>query len=387
MRRISMLLSLLAVTTGIARANDWPMYKGNAGRDGFTARELPGKLALRWVVREAHAPAPAWPASNRMGFDRAHHPVIAGDTLYYGSTTDCHLHALDAATGKERWTFCTGGPIRFAPAAWKDRVFTASDDGWLYCLAAADGKLLWKKQGGPDDRMLLGNDRITSRWPARGGPVVFEDTVYFAAGIWPTEGIYLYALDAATGKQIWVNDKAGSIYMGQPHGGAYAASGVGAQGYLVVNGDQLLVPTGRAVPASFDRLTGKFNYFHLQALGHKGGSSTFAMGPYFFNAGYTYDAATGKVLDPIVGGEVAGVPDGLILSTAKNVKGKGGDIVAYKWADKTKAVKGQIALAKYKGLEKQWTIPQGRSMFQTGKALWPIFHDLRRNSTSPVSQA
>src|SRR5204863_616283 len=165
-------------------------------------------------------------------------------------------------------------------------------------------------------------------------PVVFDSTVYFAAGIWPSEGIHIYALDADTGKQLWCNDKAGSIYMGQPHGGAYAASGVGAQGYLVVNDDQLLVPTGRAVPASFERATGKFKYFHLQALGHKGGSSTLAIGPYFFNAGYTYDAKTGKVLDPIVGGEVAGVPDGLILSTGKTAKGKGvGDLVAYKWAD------------------------------------------------------
>ena len=34
-----------------------------------------------------------------------------------------------------------------------------------------------------------------------------DDIVYFAAGIWPSEGIYLYALDASTGKVIWVNDK------------------------------------------------------------------------------------------------------------------------------------------------------------------------------------
>ncbi len=309
--------------TGIAtvRADDWPTYKGNPARNGYTAKSLPDNLALRWVVKEQHAPAPAWPASTRLGFDRAHQPVIAGDTLYFGSTTDCCLHALDAATGKERWSFFTGGPIRFAPAAWKDRVFVASDDGWLYCVSN-EGKLLWKKQGGPDDRMLLGNDRMISRWPARGGPVVHEDVVYFAAGIWPSEGIYLYALDAATGKQLWCNDKAGSIYMGQPHGGAYAASGVGAQGYLVINDEQLLVPTGRAVPASFERASGKFKFFHLQAFGHKGGAATFAIGPYFFNAGYTYDASTGKILDPVGTGEVAAVPEGLILSTSKTPKGK-----------------------------------------------------------------
>lgn len=370
MRHCLVILAIILAVAGV-RADDWPMYKGNAARNGFTTKPLPAKLALRWRLKETHAPSPAWPVSTRLGFDRAHQPIIAGDTLYFGSTTDCQLHAIEAATGKQRWTFMTDGPIRFAPAAWKDRIFVASDDGWLYCVAAADGKLLWKKQGGPDDRLILGNDRMISRLPARGGPVVHEDIVYFAAGIWPSEGIYLYALDAKSGKELWVNDKAGSIYMGQPHGGAYAASGVGAQGYLVINDEQLLVPTGRAVPASFDRATGKFKYFHLQAFGHKGGSSTLAIGPYFFNAGYTYDASSGKALDPVGAGEVAALPDGLILSSGKPAKGKGGnEIVAYQWADKTKTEKGKLELLKYKGLEKQWTIanvPGGAAVIVAGK--------------------
>ena len=62
--------------------------------------------------------------------------------------------------------------------------------------------------------------------------MVMGDTVYFAAGIWPSDGIYLYALDAATGQVRWQNDDSGSIYMPQPHGGANAESGVAAQGYL-----------------------------------------------------------------------------------------------------------------------------------------------------------
>lgn len=349
---------------GTGRADDWPMFKGNAARNGFSSQALSAKLTLQWVAKNV-GPIPAWPASNRLGFDKAFHPVVAGSTLFFGSSADCHVHALDTATGKERWSFATGGPVRFAPAVWKDRLFVASDDGWLYCLACADGKLLWKKQGGADDRMILGNDRMISRWPARGGPVVFEDTVYFGAGIWPSEGIYLYALDAATGKVLWCNDKSGEIFMGQPHGGAYAASGVGCQGYLVVSDDQLLVPTGRAVPAVFERATGKFRYFHLQALGHKGGTATLASGPYFFNAGFTYDANTGKVLDPVGAGEVAATPDGLIVSSAK-------DILAYRWADKKKSEKGKLELIKYKGLEKLWTISGiagGASVAVAGKTV------------------
>ena len=67
--------------------------------------------------------------------------------------------------------------------------------------ALTDGALLWKKRGGLDERMILGNERLTSKWPARGGVAVVEDTVYFAAGIWPSDGIFLYAL------AIWIVDK------------------------------------------------------------------------------------------------------------------------------------------------------------------------------------
>ena len=74
--------------------------------------------------------------------------------------------------------------------------------------------------------MCLGNERMISRWPARGGPVVFDDTVYYAAGIWPSGGVYLHALDAATGDVVWSNGETGGLLMPQPHGGAEARSGV-----------------------------------------------------------------------------------------------------------------------------------------------------------------
>lgn len=282
MRPAAASIALLVCARSGAGA-DWPTYRGDAARSAYTADALPAKLSLAWTYEARHAPMPAWPRDDRLPLDRAYQPIVAGGTLYFGSSADCTVYALDAATGRPKWSYVTDGPIRYAPVAWKDRVFVASDDGHLYCLSAADGNVLWKKRGGPNGRMILGNGRMISRWPARGGPVVVDDVVYFGAGIWPTEGIYLYALDAATGNVRWCNDQAGYLVMDQPHPTAVARSGVSAQGYLVVAGDKLIVPTGRAVPAVFDHATGKLLYFHLQPYTRLGGAPTAVIDDYLFN--------------------------------------------------------------------------------------------------------
>jgi len=199
-----------------------------------------------------------------MPFDYATHVVIAHGLVFFGSSADGKVYALDAATGAERWATFTDAPVRFAPAIWRDRVLVTSDDGHLYCLDAATGEIVWKRRGGPMADWLLGNGRMIARWPARGAPLLTEDAVYFAAGIWPSEGIYLYELDAKTGKVRWGNDSAGYIEMDQPHPTADAKSGVSVQGYMSAAGETLITPTGRAVPAAFDRINGALRYFHLQ---------------------------------------------------------------------------------------------------------------------------
>lgn len=239
-----------------------------------------------------------------------------------------------------------------------------SDDGHLYCLKAATGELLWKKRGGPNERMVLGNDRLISHWPARGGPLVADDVVYFAAGLWPSDGITLYALDAATGRVRWCNDQSGSISMPQPHGGANAESGVAAQGYLVMAGDQLLVPTGRAVPAAFDRVDGKFRYFHLQQNGHKGGTTTLAVGSAFFNSGLLFDAPTGALLESVGPGALAAFARGVVRSTDQ-------ELIAARFVDKQKSDR-KGGVIRYQGLERLWSVPNvsgGRALIAAGNSI------------------
>ena len=304
-----------------AFAADWPQYRADAARSGCTAEPLGAKLALRWQFHERHAPTPAWPTSRRMMFDRAAETVIAGGTLFFGSSVDGKITALDAQTGEPRWSHATDAPVRFAPAVWNDAVYAVSDDGFLYCLAAADGRLRWKLRGGPRPDMLLGNDHMISRWPARGGPAIADGKLYFAAGIWPSEGIFIYALDAVTGRRLWCNESSGGIEMPQPHPTAAAKSGAAAQGYLALDGDTLLLPTGRGVPAAFARADGKFRYLRLQEAGKRGGADVAVCDGHFINAGALYDTPSGACLQTTLGKRPAEKPkpaattSGVVLET------------------------------------------------------------------------
>lgn len=333
-------------------AGDWPSYRANASRDGYTADIVPKDLGLHWVWKSPLPPHSAWPRSERMTFDRSFQAVIAGGRVFFGSSADHRVHALDAKTGKTVWTFFTGGPVRFAPTVWEGKVYTVSDDGYLYCLEAASGNLLWKHRGGPDGRKILGNERMISSWPARGAPVILEGTLYFAAGIWPTDGIFLYALDPADGKVLWENGKTGSIYMPQPHGNANANSGTSAQGYLMAAGDQLFVPTGRAVPAVFGRKDAKLNYFHLQENTKSGGSEIMALGDLFYNSGLPFDMATGKSRLPPkkkMPGILGRLGDG---SLVQNYRDK---LTAYQWKTSKKTDRKGVAKTE-QALEPLWSV-------------------------------
>ena len=50
-------------------------------------------------------------------------------------------------------------------------------------------------------------------------------------------GVFVYALDAETGKLLWSNDSLGSLFIPQPHN-TPAFSGLAPQGYLAVGGRQ-----------------------------------------------------------------------------------------------------------------------------------------------------
>jgi len=58
------------------------------------------------------------------------------------------VHALDAKTGKQAWTFTTRSRVESSPAAAGNKIYIGSNDGRFYVLDAPTGKKLWEYEAG-----------------------------------------------------------------------------------------------------------------------------------------------------------------------------------------------------------------------------------------------
>jgi outer membrane protein assembly factor BamB len=265
-RGTCLLLTLLGLSLSLGGfAEDWPTYRGDAARSGVTQEKLNFPLAESWSLSSTLAPRPAWPASAPrdywhklrnlkpvVTYDRVYHAVAAAGRVFFATSADDRVCAVNAETGETQWDFFADAPIRLAPTYWENRLYVGSDDGWVYCLAADSGKLLWKHRPSPDGRRIPGNGRIVSLFPVRTGVLVDNGVAYYCAGLFPSQSVYAVALDAASGEEKWVR----------------TLDNVSPQGYLLASSTRLFVPTGRTNPIVLNREDGA----SLGALESSGGS-------------------------------------------------------------------------------------------------------------------
>ncbi len=172
-----------------ATTADWPTYRHDAARSGATPEPLPATLDRAWEAR--------------LG-GRLTQPVVVGDTLYVAQVDAHTLHALDAATGKPRWSFTAGGRIDSPPTVWQGRVLCGAADGTVSCLRASDGALAWQFFAAPSDRRLMALEQLESVWPVHGTVLVVDDLVHFVVGrsCFLDGGMQYVRLDPRTGAVV-----------------------------------------------------------------------------------------------------------------------------------------------------------------------------------------
>jgi outer membrane protein assembly factor BamB len=89
-----------------------------------------------WRYSDAQRPFPFYSSA-----------AVAGGLVVLGGR-DKRVHALDAETGRARWTFVTKARVDSSPAVSGGRVYVGSGDGRLYVLDLASGRKLWEFEAG-----------------------------------------------------------------------------------------------------------------------------------------------------------------------------------------------------------------------------------------------
>jgi len=246
---------LFAIVVSQVSADNWPTYAHDNQRSGVTPERLAPPLALQWVFSSPFPPAPGWalPAGGygarknkpNVSHDDAFRVVSADNSAYFCSSGENCVYALDASTGKVKWRFFAGGAPRMAPVIWKQKVYFGSDDGVFHCLDARSGRIVWKLNCAPTGEQMLGHGRLLSLWPIRAGAMIENGVAYLTAGLFPSEGVYFFAVDASTGRVLWRRrlDTGGR-------------GGPSPQGYMLSGADSIFM-TSRVAPTRWSKTDGR----------------------------------------------------------------------------------------------------------------------------------
>jgi outer membrane protein assembly factor BamB len=241
---------------------DWPMFRGNLARTGFTPEVVTPPLVERWQFQVGDwvwsSPAVAgglvyiggriesggmygrlcavdevsgklvW--EQQTGYEVNCPPTVAFNRVYvlFGQT----VSAFDARTGEPVWRRPTKGVGTSSPTIFNDLVIVGCLDEHVYCLEARTGGRRWARRTGSaiysspiiwdglvyvgsGDKKLYALDLQTSdvRWAFETGdevsssPTVFGDVVYVGS----RDG-NVYAIDQKTGKLRWRYQTGDEVY-------------------------------------------------------------------------------------------------------------------------------------------------------------------------------
>jgi outer membrane protein assembly factor BamB len=172
-----------------ASDTDWPTYRHDARRSGGTSCDVSPEIAQQWKINLKGKLTP---------------PVIAGKRLYVAEKDAHTLHAINTADGSGAWRFVAEARIDSPPTIHGDMVIFGCTDGRVYCLRASDGQLAWRFVAAPSDRLILNRGQLESAWRVHGSVLLVDGVAYCTAGrsTYLDGGIYLFALDPASGKVL-----------------------------------------------------------------------------------------------------------------------------------------------------------------------------------------
>ncbi|MFG2000914.1 PQQ-binding-like beta-propeller repeat protein [Spirillospora sp. NPDC048911] len=293
-------------------------------------------------------------------------PTVAGGTVFVGSEKG-DLFAFDARTGKPRWRYATGQPVRSQAAIAGGVVYVAGHDGNVHAVDARTGTARWRRPVGHSESDIVlsgglvfaGNDPFYAldassgaiRWSATGGKNIVSDRAVAGAVVYVPRVQSLAALDKSSGRVRWTYGMSqgtgrpqvagGVVYCGDFLGGklhaidartgkrrwVYDLGGSVTARPAVANGVVYVGDFGGNLFA-IDAARGTLRW-QIQADGEIHDGAVMADGMLYFSAGITDDgvlhavgAATGRVVWEFgMSGGVESAPaaaDGMVYVACKD---------------------------------------------------------------------
>ena len=246
-------------------AVEWRSYGGDAGNTHYSSlehinRDNVGELTLAW--RYASAAGAPLPHSSELQVN----PIVL-DGVLYGRNPLYNVFAIDAATGRERWTFTPGeehaGMSNMRGVTfWQDgddRRILFTTGHFLMALDANNGKLIpgFGAQGRVDLREGLGRkpEQVSINAPSPG--VIFDNLIIMGSAVTETAGSApgdIRAYDVRSGKLVWsfrTIPAAGEFGADTwPQGARETSGGANAWAGMSVDAERgvVYVPTGSPAP-------------------------------------------------------------------------------------------------------------------------------------------
>ncbi len=217
-------------SAGGAGGGDAFAGRGPAGFQGAGAlRGLASPIAgppykLRWKYKAGDEEHRASIANN---------PTIAGKTVYVSDSVGV-LHAIDLATGENKWKYKSEGGFETTPLVFEGRVYLGDLDGIFHCVSADKGEKVWSYDCGsgihasanlaaaPDGKghvLIFGDDgaevlALTTdgkkAWEGKGGDRVNAcPAVGFGVALFTGCDARLLAIDLKDGKERFAADLGG----------------------------------------------------------------------------------------------------------------------------------------------------------------------------------
>lgn len=153
-----------------------------AGCSSFSGKQIESReyhVRKLWVRNALSQANTGFRKINRMS------PVLTGDLLVTGNAIE-GLVAYDRDTGRERWRVPFINGVEGGATLIRDRLFVGASDGKFYSLNAQTGEIVWT---------------FVTNAESLGEPLLDGDRgiLYFL-----TSTNVVHALDAATGRPVWV---------------------------------------------------------------------------------------------------------------------------------------------------------------------------------------